>query len=190
MEQTDAEALFVSGTIAAGKTAVAGAAAGLLGDAGIPNAVIDLDWLCQAFPAPAVDPFHNELAFTNLTSIWPNYATLGIERLVVARVIESPRWRARAAASLPGVRISVARITASLETRRGRIVAREIDPRWRDRFLDRTVELEQTLDEQRIEDAVFDNDGATPREVARTLLEWAGWLAERPGPSGIRPESA
>ncbi len=109
--------MFVSGTIAAGKTTVAEAASGLLTDAGIPHGVIDLDWLCQAYPAPPGDPFNDELAFENLAVVWPHYAARGIRRLVVARVIESPRWRARAEASLPEVTVAVARILASVSTR-------------------------------------------------------------------------
>lgn len=169
----------MSGTIAAGKTAVAEAAAGLLTDAGIPHGVIDLDWLCQAYPAPPEDPFHNELAFENLGSVWPHYAARGIRRLVVARVIESRRWRDRAEASLPGVALTVVRLHTSPPTRRERIVRRELDPLWRDRFLARTVELEEILDREDVADYRVDNDGRPPRAVAVEVLEKADWLSTR-----------
>ena len=176
MEGDGPKAIFVSGTIAAGKTTVAEAAAGLLTVTDVPNAVIDLDWLCQAYPAPADDPYHNRLAFENLAAVWPNYAARGIGRLVVARVVESRRWRDEAEASLPGVQVTVVRLTASLRTRRERIVRRELDPAWRDRFLVRTVELDAILDAEDVAEVTIDNDGRAPREVAADALRKAGWL--------------
>jgi adenylylsulfate kinase len=166
----------VSGTIAAGKTAVAEAAAGILTDAGIANGVIDLDWLCQAAPAPAEDPFQNELAFENLAAVWPHYRARGIRRLIVARVIESRRWRARCEAALPDAAVTVVRLRASAVTRRERIERRELDPRWRDRFLVRTVELEEILDREDVADFRIDNDERSPRAVASEMLEKARWF--------------
>jgi hypothetical protein len=110
--------LFVSGTIGAGKTAIAEAASGLLTDAGTPHGLIDLDWLCQAYPAPPEDPFHNELGFENLAAVWPQYEARGIGTLVVARVIESRHWRDRCEHAMAGVAITVVRLDASRSTRR------------------------------------------------------------------------
>jgi hypothetical protein len=172
-------AIFVSGTIAAGKTTVAEAASGLLSAAEVPNAVIDLDWLCQAYPTPADDPYNNRLGFENLAAIWPNYAARGIRRLVVARVVESRRWRDEAEAALPGVEVTVVRLAASVRTRRERIVRRELDSGWRDRFLVRTVELEALLDGDDVADVTVDNDERAPRDVATEVLEKAGWLGAR-----------
>jgi adenylylsulfate kinase len=171
-----ARALFVSGTIAAGKTTIAEAAAGVLADAGVPHGLIDLDWLCQAYPAPPEDPFHNALGFENLAAVWPHYAARGIRSLVVARVIESRRWRDRCESSLAGVEITVVRLVASRSTRHERIVQREVDPLWRDRFLSRTGELEEILDRDDVADFRLDNDGRPPRAVATQMLKKAGWI--------------
>lgn len=48
----EARALLITGTVGAGKTSVAEAAGDLLVSSGVPNAVIDMDWLCQAGPRP------------------------------------------------------------------------------------------------------------------------------------------
>jgi adenylylsulfate kinase len=169
--------LFVSGTIAAGKTTIAEAAAGILTDAGIAHGLIDLDWLAQAEPAPPEDPFQNELAFENLAAVWPNYAARGIHRLVVARVVENRRWRERAEIALRGVSVTVVRLVASVPTRRARIERRELDPGWRDRFLARTVELDDILDRDDVAEYRVDNDGRSPRAVAAEMLEKVGWLS-------------
>jgi hypothetical protein len=174
--EAPARALFVSGTIAAGKTTVAEAAAGLLTEAGVPHGLIDLDWLAQAYPAPPEDPFHNQLGFENLAAVWPHYAARDIRTLVVACVIESAGWRERCEAALPGVAVTVVRLVASRATRRARIEARELDPRWRDRFLSRTDELERILDHHDVADLRVANDGRPPRAVAAEMLGKAGWL--------------
>jgi hypothetical protein len=178
--EATARALFVSGSIAAGKTTIAEAAAGVLADAGVAHGLIDLDWLCQASPARPDDPFQSELGFENLAAVWPHYAARGIRRLVVARVIESRRWRARCEASLAGAEVTVVRLDASRATRRERIEAREIDPRWRDRFLARTDELETILDRDDVADFRVVNDARPPHVVAHEMLERAGWLAPEP----------
>ncbi|MEU6721608.1 hypothetical protein ABZ897_60085 [Nonomuraea sp. NPDC046802] len=56
-----ATALLITGTLGAGKMAVADALGDLLADAGVPNAVIDLGWLRRALPAPPDDPFQSAL---------------------------------------------------------------------------------------------------------------------------------
>jgi hypothetical protein len=59
-----------------------------------------------------------------------------------------------------------------------RIEARELDPRWRDRFLSRTDELEAILDRDDVADLHVDNDRRSPRDVASEMLEKAGWLGQ------------
>ena len=65
----------------------------------------------------------------------------------------------------------------SRSTRRERIVQREHDPGWRDRFLSRTEELEEILDRDDIADFRLDNDGRPARAVATEMLEKAGWIS-------------
>lgn len=52
-------ALLINGTVGVGKTSVAEGVGGLLTDAGVPNAVIDLDWLRQSWPAAGGRPLQH-----------------------------------------------------------------------------------------------------------------------------------
>ncbi|MFC4014213.1 hypothetical protein ACFOY2_43795 [Nonomuraea purpurea] len=103
-----ATALLITGTVGAGKTASADALGDLLTDAGVPNAVIDLDWLRRAWPAPPDDPFQSALTLRNLGAVTANFLEAGAERLILAGVIESREERLRHEAAL-GVPLTVCR---------------------------------------------------------------------------------
>jgi len=51
-------ALLINGTVGAGMTSVAERVGDLLTEAGVPNAVIDLDWLRRSWPSPTGDRFN------------------------------------------------------------------------------------------------------------------------------------
>lgn len=104
--------LLVTGTVGAGKTTVADEVAVLLGEQRIPYALIDLDWLCQLYPAPPEDRFREELMFRNLSAIWPNYRNEGVDYLVLANVIEETAHLERYEAAVPEADITVVRVTA------------------------------------------------------------------------------
>jgi hypothetical protein len=75
------KALVVSGTLGVGKTYTAAAIRDGLLARGQRVAVIDLDWLCQADPAPANDPYNYGLGFRNLAAVFPNYVAAGADYL-------------------------------------------------------------------------------------------------------------
>ena len=76
------------------KSTVGEAIAGLLSRRDIPNAHLDMDGLRRKWPAPADDPFNSALATTNLLSLAANFVRAGVERLVLAGVIETGQnWR-------------------------------------------------------------------------------------------------
>ncbi len=83
-----AQALLINGTVGVGKTTVAEAVGDLLADAGLPHAVLDLDWLRRSWPAPSGDRFNFEMLLRNLQSIAGNYLEAGATRLVLAGVVE------------------------------------------------------------------------------------------------------
>lgn len=95
--------VLVTGTVGSGKTTVADEIAVLLHEQGIQHALIDLDWLCQLYPAPAEDPYREDLMSRNLSAIWSNYRTEGVDYLVLARVIED-RANPSVRGSYPGGR--------------------------------------------------------------------------------------
>jgi adenylylsulfate kinase len=82
-------ALLITGTVGAGKTSVAEMVGDLLSEAGVPNAVIDLDWLRRSWPSPAGDRFNLAMELRNLRPVARNYLDAGVVRIVLAGVVET-----------------------------------------------------------------------------------------------------
>lgn len=171
--------LVVNGAMGAGKTATASAIRDVLGDAGVRVAFIDADALCQARPEPSNDPYQQHLLMLSLASLAPIYRARGYGCIVVARVVEDPEDRDRYARLFAGrvgpAQVSVVRVTASEETRMERITAREPAGRWRDFGIARSRELEEILESLDLDDGAVATDGIPREEVARQVLDVAGW---------------
>ena len=168
----EVRALLLNGTVGAGKTAVAGALGDALSEAGVPHAVLDVDWLRRSWPSPPDDPFNTGMALRNLTAVTHNYLDAGVRRLVLAGVLENSAERAAYQAAV-GVDLTVCRLQANLNTVRDRLLHREqFNP---DRFLTRAGELDRILREAGIDDAVVDASTGSPRTVAEAVLSAVGW---------------
>ena len=82
--------LLITGTVGAGKTAVAREIGELLRLTGLATGmrmgcgVIDLDALSYVAAGPVEDRFNSNFVVDNLKAVWPNYAARGVERLVLA----------------------------------------------------------------------------------------------------------
>ncbi len=162
--------LFLNGTVGAGKTSVAQAAAALLAADGVPHAVIDLDWLRFAWPAPAGDPFNRDLELANLTAMVPNFRAAGATVLILAGVIEGSAHRRQYELAL-GSPLVVIRLDAQLTTVRNRLRHRHgsLDPAlgW---HLHRTGELQAILQTADADDAVISTDGCDVNQVAAAVV--------------------
>ncbi|MEV5888959.1 adenylyl-sulfate kinase [Nonomuraea fuscirosea] len=170
-----ATALLITGTVGAGKTTVADFAGDLLIEAGVPNAVIDLDWLRRAWPAPPRDPYNGALTLRNLRAVAANFLAAGAERLVLAGVIESRQERLAHEEAL-GVPLMVCRVHVDLSVVRRRLRARHaLDLKALDRHLERSGELQSILDGAGVDDYAVDGTHGTPEEVATRVLR--GWQA-------------
>ncbi|GAA3561600.1 hypothetical protein GCM10022419_047800 [Nonomuraea rosea] len=168
-----AAALLITGTVGAGKTSVADAAGDLLAGAGIPHAVIDLDWLRRAWPAPPGDPFNGALTMRNLSAVAANFLAGGAERLVLAGVIEDRDERDRHEQAL-GVPLAVCRIHVALPEVRRRLAGRHVhDPQDLGWHLGRAAELAGILDAAQVEDYTVDGTHGTPPQIAAGVVE--GW---------------
>ncbi|MGP3933783.1 hypothetical protein [Nonomuraea sp. KM88] len=168
-----AEALLITGTVGVGKTSVADAAGDVLSDAGVPNAVIDVDWLRRAWPAPPGDPFNGALTMRNLRPVAANFLAAGAQRLVLAGVVESRAERASYAEVL-GVPLTVCRLHAALPEVRGRLRTRHTnDPGSLDWHLERAGELASILDAAQVEDYAVDACAGPPAQVAALVVK--GW---------------
>ncbi|MEU4546295.1 hypothetical protein [Nonomuraea dietziae] len=169
-------ALLINGTVGSGKTSVADAAGDLLAEAGVPNAVIDLDWLRRAWPSPPHDRFNVGLTLRNLRAVTGNYLEAGCERLVLAGVVESREERAGYLEAL-GVNLTVCRLRVDLPEVRRRLTRRhELDEQGLRWHLDRSGELEAILEEAKTEDFTLDATGLTVAEAAEQALRLSGWL--------------
>jgi len=165
------DALVLSGTLGAGKTAIAEAVSDALA-LDVPDALLDLDALAQTKPRPAEDPYNDDLVFANLAAIWPNYTARGVRRAVIARVV-SDSHRDRYIAALKTQRIAIVRLIAPSELRKQRLRARELDPVWSAYFCRRTDALAQALEHVPV-DFVLDNVRA-PADVAADVLHLVHW---------------
>lgn len=167
-------ALFLNGTVGAGKTTAAEAIGDLLQQRGIPYAVIDLDWLRNAWPAPADDPFNLELELQNLAAVTANFRKAGARVLVLAGVIEKPGDRERYERALDE-QFVVCRLVVPIPRIQSRITARHPPGAEQDWHLARIGELDSILESAQLDDFVVQIDDAEPPAIAREVLRTVGW---------------
>jgi hypothetical protein len=176
--------LLLTGPVGAGKSTVAGEAARLLREEGVPHALVDLARIGQCWPLPEEDPWNERLIHQNLGCMWSNFRQAGIDRLLVCRVLEARSLLRHIAEAVPGARITVIRLRVRPEVLEARILAREVagDPEW---FLRAAAYLAEALEHAGVEDHVVDNDDRPAADAAREALRLAGWL----GPMSPRRSS-
>lgn len=164
--------LLVSGTVGSGKSTVAAGIGEILSQRGVSHVVLDLDLLLQLWSPTAS---WDDLLFANLASLWSNYAAQGIDRLVLAHVLEDPADLERYRQAVPGAEITVCRLLATHERRINRLRSRMQPGPSLDWHLERTGELEAILVTVSAEDFTVSNDDRPVRDVALEVLRRAGW---------------
>ncbi|MFF0747254.1 hypothetical protein ACFYVL_43425 [Streptomyces sp. NPDC004111] len=172
-----ARALLLTGTVGAGKTTTAEAVGELLAGAGVPHAVIDLDWLAKGWPAPDDDPFHLALLLRNLAAVAANHLDAGAVRLVLAGVAESEEERKRYEEAV-GVPLTVCRLKVPLPLVRERLVRRhEGDAAGLEWHLRRSSELDGILDAAGAGGCTVEvrDGGPGPTELAAEVVAAVGW---------------
>lgn len=168
--------LLITGTVGVGKTTVAEAVSKRLGDRRVTNAVIDLDWLRQWWPAPPDDPFNFALMLHNLRSVARNYLAAGAVRLVLAGVVEDQEGR-KLCGDAVGIELAVCRLHVDLTVNHQRLSRRhENEPEALQWHLARSGELAGILDQAKVEDFTVDATTRSVPEVAAAVIEAAGWL--------------
>jgi predicted kinase len=167
--------LLINGTVGSGKSTAADAVGQLLATQDVPHAVIDLDALRRAWPAPADDPFNSALELENLRAVAATYRRVGAQRLVLAGVLEQPALRRRYSAAV-GTPLTVVRLRAPVSTILNRLRSRHVDDAGAlDWHLARCAELHAILEGAGVDDAVVDVSGSDRRQVAEAVMEAAGW---------------
>lgn len=167
--------IALTGTIGAGKTTLAEAISEELHERRIRHALLDLDWLGQVYPTPeGHDPYSYELAFQNLKQIWPNFQTVGADRVVVAGTLLSQDHRERLQDAL-GLPIFVVLVEAPREVLEVRIRNRNSGRLLGD-FLARIGQVARTIREANIHDFEVETHQRAPREVAQLVLRNLRWI--------------
>jgi hypothetical protein len=165
--------IVISGSMGAGKTTVMGEASDLLTANGIVHAAIDADALGIVHGPGAAS---TDIVYRNLEAVWRNFAAAGVDRLLLADVVEHRGEVERIRACLPSAEIAICRLTAGIETMRQRIRLRE-PGMLQEKFVARVAELNAVLDEAQVEDFSLENDGRrSVTDIARELLVRGGWL--------------
>ncbi|RKN65955.1 hypothetical protein D7231_24450 [Streptomyces klenkii] len=175
--RAEPRALLITGTVGVGKTSAADLLGDLLSGAGVPHAVMDLDRLCQSWPAPEDDPFNAGLLLRNLRALTANYLDAGVRRLVLAGVAENTADLDGYQAAI-GMPLTVCRLTADLPVVHSRLRSRheaDNDPESLPWHLERAGQLHQILDQADIADFAIDTTHVPLPAVASTILKTAGW---------------
>jgi adenylylsulfate kinase len=157
-----------------GKTTMLGELSDVLSRNGIPHAAVDVDAL-GTYHLPDAPG----LAAENLAAVWKNYAAAGVDRLLIAEALESAPERDRLTAAIPdAAEVVVCRLRAALVTMQERVRLRE-PGMFQQRYVERVAVLERLLDAARVEDFSVDTENRSVTDVAREILERAGWLSNR-----------
>jgi hypothetical protein len=165
--------LIITGSMGSGKTAVMAEASDILRMRGIPHAAIDLDVLGLA-QLPDAAP-SDDVMYRNLQAVMQNYAAAGVDRLLLARAIETQTELDRCVSSVGAKDVVVCRLEASIQTMQQRVGSRELGV-CRDKYFERVKALNESLNAAHLETFAVANERRSLTEVAKEVLELALWL--------------
>lgn len=168
-------AVWLNGTVGAGKTTVGQVLAEHLAGAGDAVAFINTDELGASWPRPPEDPFNVSLVTKNLAVLASNYVAVGARTIVVAGVVQTTAQLERFATAL-GTAPRLVRLVVSPKEIERRLHSRHGDLddaglRW---HLARAPELDDILDESDLSMTVVENDGP-PLATAKAVLAAIEW---------------
>ena len=164
--------LIISGSMGAGKTAVMGEASDVLLSRHINHAAIDLDLVATPL---LPGPLSHQVYLRNVTALFDNCRSAGIDRLLVAVAIENDAQLDELRSASRATEIVVCRLTAAHQTTAARLRTRDPGAR-REEFVERSRTLDAILTAAGVEDFSIANDGRDITSVATEMLERAGWI--------------
>ncbi len=166
---TEYSILIITGPVGAGKTSAAEAVYDILSANKTPCAVIDFDWLTAAYPAPVKDRFNFKLGITNLSSIIPNYMSLGIKLFIIPTVVENKEEIEAFRKLITDTNIFVVRLTAKPATLHRRLEKREIGSLL-DWHKKRALELIEMFESKQLENSIIDTEDKSIKSIAEEIL--------------------
>jgi hypothetical protein len=119
----EAAAVLITGPLGSGKTSVAVELGLQLEQRGVPNAVIDLDWLCWVGPGIGGQRLR-ALLTDNLRSVVVRFGAEGVNRFVLARTMGDARDVAGVRDALGGAALTVVRLEVPATVAAARVLAR------------------------------------------------------------------
>jgi hypothetical protein len=158
----------------AGKTSVLAEASDILALRHIVHAAIDLDALGLAHLPSAAG--NDAAMYRNLHSLYENYASLGVRRLLLARAMECRAELELCRGIVSATNTVVCRLTASDETMKLRLKKRESGV-LRRQYVARAAKLSGILDRARLEDFTITSENRPVSEVAHEMLVKAAWIS-------------
>jgi hypothetical protein len=172
--------LIITGTMGAGKTTVLGEASDILTQRQVIHAGIDLDALGLA-RLPSTSTFTSAtdtdgVMYSNLRSVWENYAALGVRRCLLARALEERVQLELCREIVSASSTIVCRLTAGIETMKQRVEIRESGMSQRE-YVARVAKLNIILDQSKLEDFTVANENRSVTEVALEMLVKSGWIS-------------
>jgi hypothetical protein len=99
-----------------------------------------------------------------------------MRRVLMAEAIETRAELEQLRQVLAGAQLVVCRLTAACDTMERRLRLREPGIH-QDRFVMRSRMLQEALEAAKLEDFTVVNDGRSVTDVAREVLQRAGWIA-------------
>ncbi len=165
--------LFITGTVGSGKTTVATEVGDQLANKGLPCAVIDLDWLGWVHVG---DDFHDYdgLIIQNLISIWDNYRAVGVEYLILARMLFHAAPINTLKNAYPETPLALVRLHASKAALEERLASRDIGGTLRE-HLDEIDVMTEALDRLPLEYTTIVNEGSSIEETSRQIINILKW---------------
>jgi hypothetical protein len=177
-------ALVLSGPPGVGKTTVAWRVFDFCADAGDDPALIDLDFMGAAWPAPVDDPYQTRLKAANVSAVWNNFRAVGSRRLLLAGVVESAAEQDLLSQAM-AMRLVVCRLAGSPD-----VLAQRIRGRGRDggadlvKLIRRAEELNTRLAENDVAQFVVDTVNRSVDAIASEVLAHWNHLSGTPLQAG------
>ncbi len=163
---------LLAGPLGSGKTSVAVAMGEALDVAGVPYAVVDLDWLCWAGPGLGGATLDGLLA-ANLLDLARRYESAGITSLVLTRAVTTRAQVAVVRAAVGGALVAF-RLSVPEEVAAERLAARGDRADLAEAAQIRAATAALHLPAVR-------NHGRAAQETAAEVLARLRWLPARPG---------